>query len=477
SAPAEWRTSLSAIAESDGVVIAGGGNLSQSWPAAVFERTAVVRAARRAGRPVAITGQTLGPAFDDRTRELTAALLRDAVFVGLREASSHALALALGAPRDRTVMQFDDATGVSPIEPPWWRDVIGDRDVIAVTLNRLWNAGDPEGSVAFIARQLVDVSRHTGATIVFVPHLGDLQGEPTEDVAMARAVAAAAGGSVPLLVTPLPTPAQAVWIAARAQLVVSTRYHPIVFAIAATTPALFLPQDHYTHVKGCGAMNLAGLGSWTLPVGAAAGGLLTPATLELWARRQEVREHLRGVVPAIETARRRHVDTLLSALAAPMTLSAGEPIAVMAGPVARGTWVEHAYTGGLHIDARSRRFEQQLASAEEYVGALRREVERKDAELVAAQAALADLTKATHEAHAAWQTDRDSLMRHCERLEERASTAEQWAGVLQKEVERKEAELVIAQAALEEAARQRRGEPTVPPDTEPESPGKPPHQS
>ncbi|HEY0872454.1 MAG TPA: hypothetical protein VGD94_03205, partial [Vicinamibacterales bacterium] len=47
SAPAEWRTSLSAIAESDGVVIAGGGNLSQSWPAAVFERTAVVRAARR----------------------------------------------------------------------------------------------------------------------------------------------------------------------------------------------------------------------------------------------------------------------------------------------------------------------------------------------------------------------------------------------------------------------------------------------
>lgn len=296
---------------------------------------------------------------------------------------------------------------------------------------------------------------------------------------MARAVAAAAGDSLPLCIAPLPTPGQAVWIASRAQLVVSTRYHPIVFAIATTTPALFLYQDHYTFVKGCGAMSLAGVASWVLPVGAAVSGLLVPAALELWTRRHDVRDHLRRVVPTIETARRRHVDALLSVLASPSTGPAGESIAVCSGPHARGGWVEQTHDGSavLHSDARIRSFERQLASAGEYVRALTREIDRKESDLVAAQAALADLTKATHEAHAAWQIDRESLVRHCDLLEQRASTAEQWARVLKSEVERKEAELVAAQAAIEEAARQRHQENPVPAVTEPESPGKPPHQS
>ena len=96
SAPASWREPLAAIAECDGVVVAGGGNLSRSWPGEVFERAAVARAAQRAGRPVAITSQTIGPYFDERTRELTSALLRAGVLVGLREASSYDLATRAG---------------------------------------------------------------------------------------------------------------------------------------------------------------------------------------------------------------------------------------------------------------------------------------------------------------------------------------------------------------------------------------------
>ena len=478
SAPAHWRASLTAIAECDGVIIAGGGNLSRSWPAEVFERTAVARAAQRAGRPIAITSQTIGPCFDERTRELTAALLRGGALVGLREASSYELAIELGAPRDRTVLQFDDATGVSPAEPPWWREVVGDHEFIAVTLNPLGDPTDAEGSVALLAGQLVEVSRCTGAAIVIVPHVGDLHGPPTHDVAMARAVAAAAGDSLPFRITPLPTPQQAVWIAARAQLVVSTRYHPIVFAIATTTPALFLHQDHYTFVKGCGAMSLAGLASWTLPVAGVAAGLLVPAALELWTRRHEIRGHLRRVAPTIETRRRQHVANLLSVLASPLTWSAGEPITVPSGPAARGAWVAHDGAAALNADVRIRRIEQQLAGAEERVRALTREVDRKEAELAVAQAALAELTKANQEAHAAWQTDRQSLLRHCELLEQRASTAEQWAGVLASEVERKEADLTIATAALEANEQQRHHESSVPSDAEPDpSAGTPPRQS
>jgi polysaccharide pyruvyl transferase WcaK-like protein len=434
SAPEQWRDALAAIAECDGVVIAGGGNLSGSWPAEVFERTAVARAARSARRPVAITSQTIGPSFDERTQQLTAALLKDAAFIGLREARSHELAIELGAPRDHTVLQFDDATGVVPAEPSWWQDVAGDGPFIAVTLNQFGDPSAPESGVGAFARQLADISQRTGATIVLVPHVGDLHGPRAHDVEMAEAIAAAAGDAAPLRISPLPTPQHAVWIAARAELVVSTRYHPVVFASAATTPALFLHQDRYTFVKGCGAMSLVGLGSWTLPVAGAAAGLLVPATLELWTRRHEIRAHLRRVAPAIAMRRQRHVADLLSALVSPASSFVHESIPVFSGPLARDAWVAQAHDGTGLIDAT--------------VLALTAEVNRKQEDLVVAQTALADLTRSIQEAHAGWMVERASL-------ERRASIAEEWAGVLAKEIERKEADLKIAIAALDEAARQR----------------------
>ena len=51
-----------------------------------------------------------------------------------------------------------------------------------------------------------------------------------------------------------------------------------------------------------------------------------------------------------------------------------------------------------------------------------------------------------------WQVER-------ELLERRAGTAEQWAGVLAKEIERKEADLVIVQSALKEIANREAGLP------------------
>jgi hypothetical protein len=131
----------------------------------------------------------------------------------------------------------------------------------------------------------------------------------------------------------------------------------------------------------------------------------------------------------------------LSALASPAKSFVHESIPAFSGPVARDAWVAQAHDGTVVIDATLR--------------ALTADVDRKEADLVAAQAALTELTKSTREAHAAWVADRESLLRHCEALEQRASVAEQWARTLAAEVERKEADLKIAIAALDEAARRR----------------------
>lgn len=451
-APVEWRASLAAIAECDAVLLAGGGNLSRSWPHEVYERAAVVRAARRAGRAVGISGQTLGPFFDDRTHELTAELLRHCSVVGLREASSYALALELGVSADCAVLQFDDAMGVRAEPPGWWAETGVNGPFIAVTCNLLGDLDGVGDAANAIGRLLAEVSRRTGAAIVIVPHVGDLPvpgagARPAgHDIVMAQRLAAMAGDDQTWRITPLPSPSEAMWLTAQAGMVISARYHPVVFGAATATPALFLSQDHYTFVKGAGALDLVGLGSWTMPVHVAAVGGLVPAALELWERRVEVRTHLQRLAPAMAQRTRRHVERVLTALSSGMHVVADDPMPSSYGPVARGSWVEAARETARRVDvsAYAEDLQRRLSAADVYVGtlsqelsrkeaglvaagdavaALEREVGRKEAELRTAHAALEALTQSTREAHAEWAADRAALVAHRDQAERRAAAA------------------------------------------------------
>ena len=55
------RTLVHAVAASDAVLVAGGGNLSSSWPDRLYERVAVLLLAQRFGVPAVVSGQTIGP--------------------------------------------------------------------------------------------------------------------------------------------------------------------------------------------------------------------------------------------------------------------------------------------------------------------------------------------------------------------------------------------------------------------------------
>ena len=93
------RAVVAAVAAADGVLIAGGGNLASTWPLHVYERAALAGIAARLGRPLVVSGQTLGPDLRGRDRELVAELLRSARLVGVRESASHLLASRSGRGR------------------------------------------------------------------------------------------------------------------------------------------------------------------------------------------------------------------------------------------------------------------------------------------------------------------------------------------------------------------------------------------
>src|SRR4051812_36952199 len=57
------REVMAAVEGADAVLIAGGGNISSSFPAQLFERAAMGRIAEHYGKPFALTSQTFGPLF------------------------------------------------------------------------------------------------------------------------------------------------------------------------------------------------------------------------------------------------------------------------------------------------------------------------------------------------------------------------------------------------------------------------------
>ena len=101
----------------------------------------------------------------------------------------------------------------------------------------------------------------------------------------------------------------------------------------------------------------------------------------------------------IEKSRRRHVAALLATLIPARRPPASvEAMNHRSGPSPEGDWVESARIGLAMLDN--------------------------------------------------WQVEREAMERQLALLERRASTAEQWAGVLAEEIRRKEADLVDAHAAL-----------------------------
>ncbi len=411
SAPGPGRQLREATRTADAVVIAGGGNLSMSWPPLVYERVALSRLARRLGLPVVLTGQSIGPRFGSEVRPLVAELLGTAAEVGVRERGSHALAQLFGVPDDRIALGGDDAAALAGEQPPAAGLIPG--PFIAVTLNDLGGT-----ALAAVAAQLAELSHRTGAAVVLVPHVGQLDGAPTHDVAVAQRVAAVIdarlaelGDGLRAIVVPLPSAAQAVWYCQRAELVISSRYHPVVFAAANRTPMLFLYQDDHTAMKGVGALTQYGMAGWRLQVTDCLAGRLLRAATQLW----EQRGRLAALLPEDLGAQ---VEARLALL---VTRLAKGVFAVSDSVSDRPDWMEQGPPSFVEL------WEAELAAALRQLSALRQHAE------AAEQYALSLQQQAELQEPYVL-----SLLRRAEIAEEyaasllgRAETAEQYAATLE----------------------------------------------
>lgn len=248
------RETVEVLRSADGLVITGGGNIASNWPLHVFERGVLGEIAAGLEIPLVVSGQTIGPVVLPVDRSRVATLLRSARLVGLREPASFELVAELGVDAARRQSTIDDASllGVDlPAAEPR-------APFCLVTLSTHTAHVDRAVFAEALARSLDELAAATGLEIVFLAHYGSLRSDVVHgdsvvhELVIDRLVTARARVEIP---TDAVTAAR---LARAASLVVSSRYHPAVFAVSAAVPTVGIAVDDYTTVKLRGALGNSG---------------------------------------------------------------------------------------------------------------------------------------------------------------------------------------------------------------------------
>lgn len=284
---------IDAVAAADGVLVAGGGNLSAIWPEHLYERAAIVAVAVAFGKPVIVSGQTLGPALTARDGELLARLLSAATLVGLRERPSFELARRLGVPETVLRHTVDDATVLGEIENP-----LGARGDYGVATFAPYSGAGADLFDELVAKALDRAAELTGLELLLLPHAGSIIGPDADDSvkhsSLRRRMTTAGVTELGML-----SAKQIASITRHAKLSISTRYHPVVFALSGSVPAVGITLDEYTGIKINGAFENLGLGRSAVPAVGLAAGVLDEAIAQTWARREQISSHLSAVLPDV----------------------------------------------------------------------------------------------------------------------------------------------------------------------------------
>lgn len=300
------------IRSCDGILIAGGGNLNSLYGWLLYERAAVALIAKSFGKKVIISGQTFGPSLLPEDKQVLSEMLAGAVLVGAREADSHRFALELGVQPERLVRTFDDASFLAASSKLADGNVELPPEYIVATVAPESHR-DQTRVLPHLARALANLSKDSEMPVVLIPHMGfftrDGKSEGVDvDSHNALLVHAPGANFMPLEVVDALT---AVEITRGASLVVSNRYHPLVFAAAQMIPTVGVCMDDYSQVRLTGTLANWGISDYGIAGVLAGTPVLTKALAEAWSRRTEIASHLGRRRPYAEALMSRWWDEVV----------------------------------------------------------------------------------------------------------------------------------------------------------------------
>jgi len=260
-----WRdvpAIVAAVSDADLVVIGGGGLFHDHWgidPDSLLARhyygipffaTPAILAALQ-DTPILIYGVGVGPLFSDEARSMTRAVFDLAWAATVRDEESLEEAERLGLSRGRVELAADPAFA---LPPPSEADIRAAEAKIGTAASpgppllgvcvRGWDLGVAEetwlAAVAGGAQAFLD---EHGGGLVAVP-FQDLEEDLGDDADVARRLVEAIGKPERAVVTRVPeTPAEALALLGRCDLVVGMRLHSVLFAALSGVPVVALSYD------------------------------------------------------------------------------------------------------------------------------------------------------------------------------------------------------------------------------------------
>lgn len=241
----------------DGIVIAGGGNMNSTYGWLLYERVAYALVAQARQIPLVISGQSVGPVLTEADSKILHEMLDIAQLVGMREANSYDWAVS----RDiEAHLVVDDASFYRsnhrflPGRPIFNLP----EKYICATFNEL-SARQAQA----IGQLLDDMHREHGLRTVFLPHMGEPQGEKGDFTVHSEIASYMFSDPIEL---PMVHVDDAVKVHRGAFVAFSTRYHPGVFSLSAGVPFVALLPDAFTDMRVRGMMRQYGMENYAVPL-------------------------------------------------------------------------------------------------------------------------------------------------------------------------------------------------------------------
>lgn len=316
-ATTEQRELLEAFGETR-LVVAKGGHMYFSAGGlrgllTLYQNLYPLLLAERVGVPTAIHAQSIGPIRGRASKRLLRSALRRVGAVHTREQPSRALVADLLG-EDRAAFAWDTAFALPGEELPTSVAARLPERFVAITVRR-WhfpyaeNGADEQYQdyLAAVAAAVRATNDRLGLPVVLVPQVTGPTALEDDRVAVAELVSLLDGADATVIDEDI-SPGQLRDLYGRAELLIGTRFHSVILALAAGTPALAIS---YHGFKTTGIMERLGLDQYVFDIGSVRPSALVDALLALHAERERVACDVGGRIDQVLAESRHQIAAML----------------------------------------------------------------------------------------------------------------------------------------------------------------------
>lgn len=230
------------VVSADVVFTCGGGNLTSVWPEVLETRLYLFKWASRFKKKIILVSQTLGP-FSDEHKIECQKVLSNASWIGVRDKQFSYQQIGLP-------VQFavDDAVFLEPEHNDQTKKLIAaNQPILALSLRDCKGLALEKKQI--VAKTISRIASEKRLQTIFIPHH-----IPQGDVRIAQELKAMWSSTSPFsIIEPIQRASVLKAITKESQLVVTMRYHQLIFALSTGVPAVGIYFNEYTQAKLNGA--------------------------------------------------------------------------------------------------------------------------------------------------------------------------------------------------------------------------------